>query len=598
MKLRFIVFLLTFILLGIVRPHSSFAQSASSTPYSLNTNPDVPKNFHVYTQTVILEIASALTCQVAGVDPLNPKGKCLGLDAKTGKIGYVESGGGAIGMMGGLITMTYNIPASTRDYTSNLAENFGFSKKTYAQTAGKEGDYCERNSDCKSEGLFCNNYSDGNGGACQKDPSYKASPVNSSKELYANGIGLASLRPLFRAWETMRNIVYLLFVIIFVILGLGIMMRIKIDPRTVMTIQNQIPKITVALILVTFSYAIAGFLIDMMYLFMYVIFGIGAKAISIQTFNPADLQNQSVINSVGGLGGIGKLAGGASWGVVDIISSLFSAGYAGKIITAIIGGIISAIAAPLTGGLSIFAGIAAGGFLGAASGTIIKIVATAIAFLIFAIALLVALFKLWLTLVKAYIFILIDVILAPFWIAFGLFPGSSIGFGAWLKDLISNLAAFPAVLGMLILAKIIMQAVKDSGSTLFVPPFIGDPGNASAFASLIGVAILLLTPQVVDLVKSAIKAPKSNLLTAVMQSVNAGRGIATPIVSTPLGRWAKYNPQNPAASGGLVRWALSERNNTSNTRAGRARSAVAGLIRLGIGAKPAAGSINERGFLR
>ena len=45
-----------------------------------------------------------------------------------------------------------------------------------------------------------------------------------------------------------------------------------------MTIQNQIPKIIISLILVTFSFAIAGFLIDLMWVSIYVVINLMSQA--------------------------------------------------------------------------------------------------------------------------------------------------------------------------------------------------------------------------------------------------------------------------------------------------------------------------------
>src|SRR6185437_16773771 len=42
-------------------------------------------------------------------------------------------------------------------------------------------------------------------------------------------------------------------------------LRFRVDPRTVMTLQNQIPRVIIAILLITFSYAIAGALIDLMW---------------------------------------------------------------------------------------------------------------------------------------------------------------------------------------------------------------------------------------------------------------------------------------------------------------------------------------------
>jgi len=85
------------------------------------------------------------------------------------------------------------------------------------------------------------------------------------KPAYAQGVGFEGLRPILPLWKAFRNIAYLFFTIIFVVIGFAIMFRVKLDPQTVISIQNAIPRIVVALILVTFSYAIAGLLIDLIY---------------------------------------------------------------------------------------------------------------------------------------------------------------------------------------------------------------------------------------------------------------------------------------------------------------------------------------------
>ena len=117
LKLKIYLFLFASILysiFSILYSPSAFAQTTSTNQnlpsvatsqnqnnYAApNTNPDVPKNLHTYTQNVLIETMAAVACQLAGVDPTTPDGRCLGPDPKTGKIGYVENGGGAIGFMG------------------------------------------------------------------------------------------------------------------------------------------------------------------------------------------------------------------------------------------------------------------------------------------------------------------------------------------------------------------------------------------------------------------------------------------------------------------------------------------------------------------
>ncbi|MDO8655767.1 MAG: hypothetical protein Q7K45_00885, partial [Nanoarchaeota archaeon] len=114
----------------------------------------------------------------------------------------------------------------------------------------------------------------------------------------------------------------------------------------------------------------------------------------------------------------------------------------------------------------------------------------------------------WFTLLGAYIYILIDIVLAPFWIMGGMIPGSPVNISGWLRDILSNLLAFPATIGMFLLGKAFMDAFGTKAEGQFVPPLIGNPGDTSAIGAFIGLGIILLTPNVVNMLKSILKAPK------------------------------------------------------------------------------------------
>ena len=112
--------ILIFFALSLSFPLKMFAQAETQvaqtkTQYPLNTNPDVPQNFHTYTQNVFIEILASAVCITAGVDVLSHDGKCLGIDPSTKKIGYVDSSKsvGLASIMGDLIGGTYNLPASS-----------------------------------------------------------------------------------------------------------------------------------------------------------------------------------------------------------------------------------------------------------------------------------------------------------------------------------------------------------------------------------------------------------------------------------------------------------------------------------------------------
>lgn len=520
--------------------------SAQTTNPNLvsNINQNVPSNLHTWTQNVMIEVMAAATCQLAGVDPINPNQKCLGVDPKTNSIGFVEGGGGAIGLMGNLIALTYTPPLHTGDYFSYLAQNFGIAKPAYAAGTGFEG-----------------------------------------------------LSPLMNLWIAFRNIVYLAFVVVFVIVGVAIMLRVKIDPRTVMTIENQIPKIIVGLLLVTFSFAIAGFLIDLMWVSIYLIIGIITSTgttltpafQNFQGLNPLEVANNLSVQGPD-LGPAGKAQGilgitlNAAGGVKDLLESLLIDTPGGRIIGFAIGsalglgagaaigvnqminaagaGLGTAACAATGVGVAILpicAGV--GGFIanavqailaGAAGATlsnqILGIVTGVIAFLIIAIALLWALLRLWFELIKAYIFILLDVVLAPFFIIIGLFPGSPIGFGAWLRDILANLSAFPVTIGMFLLGKVFIDNFATTQTNQFVPPLIGNPSSPNAIGSLIGLGIILMTPQVVNMMKEVLKAPKLDT-TAIARAMGTGVGAPGRVIGGGLSTMFSPHYVTPPAGG-------------------------------------------------
>jgi hypothetical protein len=518
--------LIILFLFALLLPFISFTVFAQtkirSTSNSVtSTNPDVPDNLHNRTQNVMIETMLSLTCQLTGVDPTTPSRQCLGVDQKTGKIGFLPAGdskkgqiGGGIGEMNNMISMLYTPPVRTSDYFQNLAQNFGITKKTYAYQSGFDG-----------------------------------------------------LKPLMNIWVAFRNMVYLIFVIVFVVIGLAIMLRIKIDPRTVMTIQNQIPKIIIGILLVTFSYAIAGFLVDMMWIFIYLIFGLisgtaGVPA-SIGSLSPAALQGQSPFSGVSGIGGVFGMANQVALSTrplitnflgisanpfatpLDIIGALtgFHIAGTGSAVPDFLVDLASLIFGLTTGAkLSEIVGTWFGlpvGTIGGAAGAMIAygiaeaalrwVIPYGVVFVVVLLALFAALFRLWFSLLMSYLSILIDVVLAPFWIVGSLIPGSSFSVSGWFRDMIANLAVFPAVIFMFLLTKIFMQGFSASADP-FVPPLIGNV-NPNVLGSIIGIGMILITPNMANLVKQALKAPKMDtgagkaLGLGVATAMNTGKGI-------------------------------------------------------------------------
>lgn len=532
---RFLFCLVFLFLASFFVTTQSFAQtttasSSAETNYNApNTNPDVPKNLHTWTQNVMIETMSAVICQVAGVDPTNPNGECLGVDPQTHKIGFVKNGGGAIGLMSNAITMLYTPPIDSREYYSNLATNFGLAKNAYAE---------QKNT------AKCNTFT--------------------------RGTGFCGLTPLMGLWTAMKNIVYLLFVIVFVVIGFAIMLRIHIDPRTVMTIQNQIPKIIVGILLVTFSFAIAGFLIDVMYTSIYLI-GNEIVRTDPQIANSDIVRQVSTaqqpfegindvisVNKTDIAPGLSDIPWQTSLSIGGFVAGIFD-NPPGRIITGAIGGTLGYMGGNSSIGKSIFSGLGLaigtfvapgigstaglvvaqsiqnflpailGGAAGAAFGNYaLGTIGGTIAFLIVSIAILTALFRLWITLIKAYLFFIINVVFAPFSMLLGLFPGASLSFGTWMREIISDLAVFPATIVLFLMARVFMDQFA-SAEAAFAPPMIANFADPKAFSSLIGMGMVLLTPAMLDKIKDAIKAPKVDL-TPIYKALNVGTGAPTGIM--------------------------------------------------------------------
>lgn len=301
---------------------------------------------------------------------------------------------------------------------------------------------------------------------------------------YAQGIGFSGLSGLLPIWKAFRNIAYLLLTVVMVVIGFMVMLRKKIDPKTVVTVQNALPRIVVTLLLITFSYAIVGLMIDLMYLTMAVIINL-------------------VVNASGGILG------------PDTLSA-----YLG-------GGLKSSLAAMIAGGVSatndfvsiitdIFAPWHVGPFLESilpkfleelpklAQQTILLGPTIIVGFLL-AIVLLLGYVRLFFALLNAYIQIIIALLVGPLQILFDALPGGN-GFASWMKNLVASLSAFPITAGMLLIGTYMTQL--DSATPIWTPPFLSITGGGGthAISGLIGLGVLMTIPSVINSVREALKA--------------------------------------------------------------------------------------------
>ena len=172
-----------------------------------------------------------------------------------------------------------------------------------------------------------------------------------------------------------------------------------------------------------------------------------------------------------------------------------------------------------------------GALVGAVVGAVLAsqiawVITKSLTLLILGAAIIVMLLRLWITLISAYIFILIDIVFAPFWIALGLIPASNnqLGFGPWIRDLVANLSAFPVTIGMFLLGAVFMDKFGTAQTNPFVPPLIGSIATPNIIGAIIGLGIIFTTPQAIVVVRKALKAPGISL-GGVATAVSGGTAV-------------------------------------------------------------------------
>lgn len=311
---------------------------------------------------------------------------------------------------------------------------------------------------------------------------------------YAQGLGFASLSPILDLWKMFRNVAYFFFIGAFIVIGFMIMFRYKIAGQTAVTAQQAIPSVIISLVLVTFSYAIAGLLVDLMYLTMFMMLGIFGDLLS----------------NLPQVGGKAFESGVLSANILDVGGALFKGIWDGGLSRNVVSDSLDAVA---SGNNWLNRQLAIGG------GIIISLIIT--------IAVLIGVFKLFFELLKSYFSIVVAVIMSPILLMMGAIPGKNT-FTPWLKGIIGNLAAFPTVLLALIMFAKFTEVGTSTGG--FMPPFLIGSGAAGMIGPMLGLATILALPEIVKKVKESLGASDGGFAAAI-----AGAAWDRSKQGTPLG---------------------------------------------------------------
>lgn len=442
LKLKaFIVIIVALLLCALpftLYPSPAFAQapSPSSVFPSSNLQPQNPaSNFQLptsisptsplYTDLLVHNIFHTFSCLAVGQSVIGQP--CLTYQFQKNAQGMMQEipvlsstnlSGGTLGAVTGLIAGLYqNPPVRTVDYLASVGKGLGIVKEAQAQ------------------GVV--------------------------------GSGANVLSPIINLWQASRNIAYVIMIIIFVVIGMMIIFRQKINPQTVITAQAALPGLVIGLILITFSYFLAGLISDTAFVGVNLVGhyfsaaqpGSNPKlAQDISSDNIGNIFSQfvgmissgdisSIINSV-----LNSLDGGVQFwvrlfaGIIGFQTGASLGGPIGSLAGAGFCGAVTGPLAPFCAALSGLAGQFVSGVIlgslaatrpGETFGLVLYFVAMAI--------LIYTMFKLLLRLINSYLTIIFLVISAPFQFLFSSLPGRQGLATDWILNLLANVLAFPAV---------------------------------------------------------------------------------------------------------------------------------------------------------
>jgi len=355
----------------------------------------------------------------------------------------------------------------------------------------------------------------------------KIDPVSTSYAQQEGSVGFREMSSYLPIWSVFRNLAYSFFVIIFIFIGFAIMFRIKISPQAVVTIESALPKLIIALLLITFSYSIVGFMVDiMMVVNNLVIFAFKSMPGNIPEFVRNILPSASITDARQFLQTI------LGVGIPPILISFMILGF--------LGGIGVVIATAATGG-------------GAA---IPSLIGLGIAVLILAVVFLIALIRLLWTLLKAYVMVILSLIFSPFIILVGALPGSNT-ISSWFRNILANLAVLPTVLVMVFLSGYLslmaIYEVPNLGplvegymtgqnsqtgnpvdrlsqvqgmQNIIANPGVADSLGAMFVLFMVSLVILLLAPKASDIIQSFLSGKPFAYGAAIGEAVGPLTGIA------------------------------------------------------------------------
>jgi len=524
-----IIFLLTitFFILFILFPNNTFAQTPATisgqytTPYdSRLTTPNSPHTASM----AIYNFGHAMSCIMIGQSPISP---CLeykmyrdaqGIVKSVPVIGSADTNHGVLGMSLSMIGEVISTPPiRSSEFIANLGEQFGVE----------------------------------------------------SANAQVGGSGSGVLAPIFKLWEVSRNIAYLVMILIFVLVGLMVMFRQKLNPQTVVSIQMALPGLVIGLVMITFSYFLAALISDTAFLGTNIVnyyfslaqgqnaparsalvdeAGKDQNIIEIFARNLGIIHSGNISSEPGGI----KPALDAMWAYIPGETAFWLRIFAGAVVTQVTNSYsVGFTALPKIGqGLQVLInGVAfTYGFTSPTSS-----VALAISFIAWFV-LLYSMFKLLMRLISSFLTIIFLTVTAPFHFLAASVPGKQGIATQWLFNMLCNVLAFPAVYAVFYFAAFIIGK-PDPAFPITAPTTLA---NGQVFPllgglkldflnSLVAFGALVASPSIPDIICKAVGKPSQF------------GGIAAGAISGAIASGQKYNAQTQQGGAGFGRSVASAR---------------------------------------
>lgn len=434
--------------------------NASNNPLASTTSSTTPEKITSENYDYLLHDGiqlKALLSNFAGCEILSyqliggGKKKCADEDPVTGSLmAYTNTpSGGLMGTVNTVMVALYTNPSSsTGMYLANLGENMGIVSPAYAQ-----------------ENI--------------------------------SGPGSGVIRPVFNLWKVCRDAAYVLYIVIFIIVGFMIMFRRKLNQNTAVSVQTALPGLVIGLILVTFSYFLSALMVDLSFVGMSFV-ALFFKQVGPNVFtDPVAASGQNIFVMTGGF-----IFNGSHFETI--------AGPVKDVFQALVPGGIFKPNVPVLGGV--------GGVLGGGIGFIVLV----IVIIGFAIQMIRVMWQL----LTAYLTIMVTTSISPLIILLSSVPGQGNKLPLWWKTVLGNVLVFPAVFAGFLFAGMMITTLKGANNTSpQTMPFFYDM-KSDVLSAIIGYAILMAIPQVSGSVKKAMGVPELGAIAQeAMKGAQAGLGV-------------------------------------------------------------------------